>query len=112
ANFPNTFGTKILNTYTPSGATVSGVSKTAADIFPTTCGTAAASGLPCATPMIDNGVFNSTNFRNGDQYFVRIDKYFKNDRIYGSFFRTLLHNGGANPIPQFNTTSHTVQRAF
>jgi len=112
ANFPNTFGTQILNTFTPSGATVSGISKTAADIFPTTCGTAATSGLPCDTPMIDNGVFNSTNFRNGDQYFVRVDKYFKNDRIYGSFFRTLLHNGTGSVIPQFTTTSHTVQRAF
>src|SRR6267142_1717699 len=112
ANLQNTFGTKILNTYKPSGATVSGVAKTAADIFPTTCGTAATSGLPCATPMIDNGVFNSTNFRNGDQYFVRVDKYFNKDRIYGSFFRTSLHNGGPGVIPQFSTTGHTVQRAF
>jgi hypothetical protein len=34
ANYPNTFGTKILNEYTPSNATVSGVSRTAADVFP------------------------------------------------------------------------------
>ena len=33
-NFPNTFGTKILNTYTPSGATISGVAKTATRYFP------------------------------------------------------------------------------
>ena len=112
ANFPNTFGTKILNSYKPSGATISGVSKTANDIFPGTCGTAATNDLPCSTPMIDTGIFNSTSFRNGDQYFIRVDKYFKNDRIYGSFFRTLLHNGGPNVIPQFTTTSHTVQRAF
>src|SRR4029078_11306508 len=39
ANYPNTFGTKILNSYTPSNATVSGVSRTAQDIFPGTCGT-------------------------------------------------------------------------
>src|SRR5437667_4195812 len=112
ANFPSTFGTKILNTYKPSGATVSGVSKTANDIFPGTCGTAATSNLPCATPMIDTGIFNSSSFRNGDQYFIRVDKAFKNDRIYGSFFRTLLHNGGPNVIPQFTTTNHTTQRAF
>ena len=54
--------------------------------------------------MIDNGIFNSTNFRNGDQYFVRVDKYFNKDRIYGSFFRTTLHDGGPNVIPQFSTT--------
>ena len=112
ANFPSTFGTKILNTYKPSGATVSGVSKTANNIFPGTCGTAATSNLPCATPMIDTGIFNSSSFRNGDQYFIRVDKAFKNDRIYGSFFRTLLHNGGPNVIPQFTTTNHTTQRAF
>ncbi len=62
--------------------------------------------------MIDTGVFNSTNFRNGDQYFVRIDKYFKNDRIYGSFFRTTLSYGGAAVIPQFGTTNHNTQRAL
>lgn len=112
-NYPNTFGTKILNTYKPSSAViVSGVSKTALDIFPETCGTPATNGLPCATPMIDNGVFNSSNFRNGTQYFVRVDKYFKNDRIYGSFFRTLLGFGGPASVPQFATTNHTWQRAF
>jgi hypothetical protein len=111
ANFPNTFGTKILNTYVPANVSVSGVSKTANDIFPGTCGTPATSGLPCATPMLDSGIFNSTNFRNGTQYFVRVDKYFSKDRIYGSFFRTLLNYGGPNVIPQFSTTNNNWQRA-
>src|SRR6266550_4206067 len=118
ANHPNTFGTKILNTYAPSRATnngvevINGVPQTAAAIFPGTCGTAATDNLPCATQMIDTGAFNSSNFRNGEQYFGRVDKYFKNDRIYGSFFRTLLHFGGAAVTPQFSTTNHTVERAF
>jgi hypothetical protein len=112
ANFPNTFGTKILTTYNPSGATVSGVAQTAADIFPGTCGTPATSDLPCSTPMIDTGIFNSSAFRNGTQYFLRVDKYFKNDRIYGSFFRTVLAFGGPNVIPQFSTTNNTFQRAL
>ncbi len=112
-NYPNTFGTKILNTYKPSSAVaISGVTSTANDIFPTTCGTSATNNLPCATPMIDSGVFNSTNFRNGTQYFVRVDKYFSKDRIYGSFFRTLLNYGGPNVIPQFSTTNHNWQRAL
>lgn len=110
-NYPNTFGTKILTAYTPSGATVSGVAKTANDVFPGTCGTAATNGLPCSTPMIDNGVFNSSNFVNGTQYFVRVDKYFSKDRIFGSFFRTLQGDGGPNVIPQFSTTSNYWQRA-
>jgi Carboxypeptidase regulatory-like domain len=113
ANFPDTFGTKILNTYTPSTqVAVSGVSKTANDIFPGTCGTPATNDLPCSTPLIDNGIFNSTNFRNGTQYFVRIDKYFAKDRVYGSFYRTLLNYGGPNVIPQFSTTNNNWQRAL
>ena len=86
-NYPNTFGTHILNMYKPSRATVSGVSQTASGLFPSTCGTSATNNLPCDLPMIDSGIFNSSNFRDGDQYFVRIDKHFKADRIYGSIFR-------------------------
>ncbi|HET6899440.1 MAG TPA: carboxypeptidase-like regulatory domain-containing protein, partial [Vicinamibacteria bacterium] len=112
ANYPNTFGTKILNTYTPSNATVSGVTRTAQDIFPGTCGTAATNNLPCSTAMIDSGVFNSSNFRNGMQYFVRIDKAFSKDRIYASFFRTTLDFGGPAVIPQFSTTNHNTQAAI
>ncbi len=110
--YPGTFGTRILNTYLPSAATVTGVSKTAADVFPGTCGTAATNGLPCSTALIDSGVFNSSNFRDGDQYFVRIDKQFKSDRLYGSAFWTNLHYGGPAVIPQFSTTNHTTQQAF
>ena len=112
ANYPDTFGTKILSTYVPSSHyVVSGVSATAQSLFPTTCGTVATNFLPCATSMIDTGTFNSTNYLNGTQYFVRVDKYFKNDRIYGSFFRTLQNNGGPNVIPQFSTTNNYWQRA-
>ncbi len=111
-NYPNTFGTRILNTYLPSAATISGVSKTAADVFPSTCGTPATKGLPCSTAMIDTGVFNSSNFRDGDQYFVRIDKQLKADRLYGSAFWTNLNYGGPAVIPQFSTTNHTTQQAF
>ncbi|HKW35651.1 MAG TPA: TonB-dependent receptor [Candidatus Acidoferrum sp.] len=111
-NYPNTFGTKILTIYVPTNIVGTAVRKTANDIFPGTCGTAATNNLPCSTPMVDSGAFNATNFRNGTQYFVRVDKYLKNDRIYGSFFRTLLSNGGPPAIPQFATTNNTWERAF
>ena len=110
--YPNTFGTKILNTYVPTGLANTSVSQRASNIFPTTCGTAATSNLPCSTAMISSGVFNSSSFRDGDQYFLRVDKSFTNDRIYGSFFRTLLNYGGPNVIPQFSTTNHNTQYAF
>ena len=111
-NYPNTFGTQILNTYVPTGVTGTSVSRTANDIFPGTCGTAATNNLPCSLPMIDSGIFNSSSFRDGDQYFVRVDKHFANDRLYGSFFRTTLDYGGPNVIPQFSTTNHNTQYAF
>jgi hypothetical protein len=112
ANHPNTFGTRILNDYTPSNATVSGVTSTAQDIFPGTCGTPATDNLPCGTAMIDSGIFNSSNYRNGEQYFGRIDKYFEKDRIYASFFKTDLKYGGPAVIPQFSSSNHTTQKAF
>ena len=62
--------------------------------------------------MVDNGTFNSANIINGTQYFVRVDKYFKKDRIYGSFFRTLQANPTSNPIPQFSTTNNYWERAL
>jgi len=111
-NYPGTFGTKLLTTYVPTHIAGQTAIKTANDIFPGTCGTAATNGLPCSTPMIDSGTFNGTNFRNGTQYFARVDKYLKNDRIYGSFFRTLLGFGGPAAIPQFTSSNNTWERAF
>lgn len=111
-NYPNTFGTKILNTYVPTNLASTSVSRRASDVFPTTCGTPATNNLPCSTAMISSGVFNSSSFRDGDQYFVRVDKSFQRDRIYGSFFRTTLNYGGPNVIPQFSTTNHNTQYAI
>jgi Carboxypeptidase regulatory-like domain len=107
-NFPNTLGTTLLTKYAPTGATVTSVAKTAADIFPTTCGTAVTFNLPCSTPMIDNGVFNASSFRNGLQWNTRIDKYFGKDRLYGNIYRTTLNTGGPNPRPAFGTTNTYV----
>ncbi len=111
-NYPNTFGTKLLTSYKPTGAAVTGVSKTAAQVFPTTCGTAATNNLPCSLPLIDTGIFSSSSYRNGLQWNIRIDKYFKNDRIYGNFYRTTLNYGGSAVRPQFVTTNNTYQRAI
>jgi len=110
-NYPNTFGTKILNTYVPTHVAGAAVSETANSVFPGTCGTATTDYLPCSTPMIDSGTFNSANIINGTQYFVRVDKYFSKDRIYGSFFRTLQANPTADVIPQFSTTNNYWERA-
>jgi len=111
-NYPGNFGTKILNTYIPTHVAGATVTETANNIFPGTCGTAATNFLPCSTDMIDSGTFNSASIINGTQYFVRIDKYFSKDRVYGSFFRTLQANPAANVIPQFSTTNNYWERAL
>jgi hypothetical protein len=108
ANFPNALGTSLLTKYAPTGATVTSVAETAADIFPTTCGTPATFGLPCTTPMIDNGVFNASSFRNGLQWNTRIDKNFSKDRLYGNIYRTTLNTGGPAVRSAFSTTNTFV----
>ena len=110
-NYPNTLGTKLLTTYVPQHLTGVSVASTAAGIFPGTCGTAATNNLPCNLPMIDQGGFNSTQFRNGTQYFTRVDKYWKSDRVYGSFYRTLLNYGAASPMPQFSAANNNWEYA-
>jgi hypothetical protein len=104
-NFPNTLGTQLLSSYPPSAATTTGVVSTAANIFPTSCGTAAAANIPCSLPMVDSGIFNASDYLNGNMYNVRIDKYFAKDRIYGNFYRMDMHNGGPVIRPAFTTTS-------
>lgn len=108
AKFPNTLGTQLLASLPPSHATVTGVAQTAATVVPGTCGTAVTSFLPCGLPMIDNGVFNATNYRNGTQYEVRADKYFQNDRVYGNYYRTVLDTGGDAIRPGLETTNHYI----
>ena len=61
--------------------------------------------------MIDTGSFGGTSIRNGTQYFARLDKEFKNDRIYASIFRTLLLTGAPSAMPQFSALNNTWQVA-
>jgi hypothetical protein len=94
ANFPNALGTKLLAQYPASNVTGVKVAKTAANIYGSSCGTAATANIPCSLPVFDQGVFNATNTRNALQYNFRVDKYFKNDRIYGNYYNTGLDIGG------------------
>jgi hypothetical protein len=108
--YPKNIGPGIMAKYLPSNLVFTKVLTHASDLFPTTCGTGTPD-LPCNTAMEDSGVLASTNFRNGTQWFVRIDKYFAKDRIYGSFTRTTLATGGGVAIPQFATTNDNWERA-
>ena len=113
ANFPTTVGTGILNTYVPSNLTGVTVAQTVGQFFgPTACPTPASAItvgtalLPCSTNFIDSGNLSASAVRNGTQYFGRVDKYFSKDRIYGSFYRTVLTYGAPGPIPQFSAPSN------
>ena len=112
ANFPNTLGTKILTTYAATNATTTGISQTANTAFAGTCGTPATFNLPCSTPVLDSGVFNGTNYRNGTQFNVRIDKYFNKDRIYGNVYRSVLDTGGPAIRPAFAATNHFILNSW
>src|SRR5436190_20768107 len=109
-NYPNTIGTHLLSTYLPTNVTGTSVQSTASSI--PGCGTSATNNLPCNLPLVDVGSFSAPQVRNGTQYFVRADKVFKSDRIYGSFYRTLLTYGAASAIPAFSALNNNWQRAF
>ncbi len=112
ANNPGTVGTGLLSAYQPVGVTGASVSQTASQVLgATVCGTAAVENIPCSLPMIDTGSFGGTSIRNGTQYFGRLDKEFKNDRVYASIFRTLLLTGAPSAMPQFSAVNNTWQVA-
>ena len=62
--------------------------------------------IPCSTPVFDSGNFNSSSYENAKQYNIRIDKYWKNDRAYGQFFRDTIDEGGPSLRPAFATVSN------
>src|SRR5580700_3146284 len=114
ANYPTNVGTGLVTTYQPrvSGGTVT---STAQQVFGSAAGgcgtTPGQNGVPCSLNMIDTGSFGGTSIRNGTQYFARLDKEFKNDRIYASIFRTLLLTGAPSAMPQFSALNNTWQVA-
>ena len=108
-NYPNTVGTSVLNTYLP--VHVGGVQVVQTGSSITGCGTPATNNLPCSLSLLDTGNFSAAAIRNGTQYFGRIDKIFKNDTIYGSFYRTLLTYGTPSAIPAFSALNNNWQIA-
>ena len=109
---PNSPEVALMAKYQPSAATTTGVAATAQDAFGpqnlaanTGCNTPSTDNIPCATPVFDNGFFNSSSYQNAKQYNFRIDKYFSKDRIYGTLFRDTVDAGGPSVRPAFNTTN-------
>lgn len=90
-NFPNTIGTRVLTDYPADGPVRTNVLQTAAQYFgtgTTGCGTAATANISCTLPVLVQGTWNRSPFRNGLQYNLRGDQYIgSKDRIYASFIR-------------------------
>jgi hypothetical protein len=114
-NYANSVGTGLLTTYQPVGVSGVSVTSTAQNIFGSAAGgcgtTPGQNGVPCTLNMIDTGSFSGTSIRNGTQYFARLDKDFKSDRIYASIFRTLLLTGAPSAMPQFSALNNTWEVA-
>ena len=102
---PNSPEVQLLNKYQPSNLTFTSVQSTAAQLFGSACGTTATDNIPCNTPVVDNGNFNSSSYNNSNQYNVRADKYFNKDRVYGLFYRNTINSGGPSARPAFATTN-------
>jgi hypothetical protein len=114
ANYPTKVGTQLLTTYQPRvfGATVTSTAQAVFGSAAGGCGTTPGqNGVPCSLNMVDTGSFGGTSIRNGTQYFGRIDKDFRNDRIYASIFRTLLQTGAPSAMPQFSALNNTWEVA-
>lgn len=111
STYPNNLGTQLLTKYAPVVTDVSTV-ETANQVLPGTCGTAATNNIPCSLPMVAQGVFNSSSFRNGDQWNLRLDKYFKKDKLYVNFYRTTLQASSPSARPAFTSVSDYYQWAL
>ena len=100
--YPSTVGTKIVSNYpvTVSSKTVSQTAQQAG----LACGTTDTPA--CDMAVIDYGPWASTSTRNGNQWNLRVDKNFKNDRLYGNIYRTTLDTGSPTARRAFATESN------
>ncbi len=120
ATTANTVGTKIMSTYVPEHlADVTQIATAAQYFGNNSAGTPICSAdpaevddIPCTTEMLDSGNYTATSFRNGTQWFLRVDKNWAKDRIYGSVYRTTLSYGTPVAVSAFNGANNNYERAF
>ncbi len=115
ANYPNSLGTQLLTQFPVTKASFTGVSKTAASVFPvgsaTACGTASTNNLPCSTPLIDSGNSALASPRDGTQWSIRGDQDWHRDRLYISYYNTKLNNGTPSVRQGMDFTNSQVSRS-
>ncbi len=88
SNFPNSVGTQVLGTWTPSFMVPNGTVVSAQTAFGlANCGPQSSTGIPCSLSVIDEGNFAASPFYNALQYNFRLDEYFTpRDRLYLSYY--------------------------
>jgi hypothetical protein len=116
-NFPNSIGTSVLTNYPVVGLgsiSVDPNNGTALQYFGTDssnnplCGTPATYNIPCAMPVILDGTYDLSPYRNGLQYSFRGDQYVGNkDRIFGSYFNMGEDDENAAIRKNFASTNST-----
>ncbi len=114
-NFPNTVGTKLLTDVPIQGPVQTNVLSTAADVLGAgNCGMAATANIPCSLPMVVQGTWNRSPFRNGLQWSIRGDQNLRDgkDRIYGSFVRTESENADFAIRPELSGLSERKVNAY
>jgi hypothetical protein len=91
-NYPNSIGTSLLRDYPLKDVETSGVAQTARDIFGVGCGRPATNNIPCDLPIVAEGRFKPSPFRNAIQYSGRLDHNLRkdNDRLYFNFYKVDL----------------------
>jgi len=115
-NFPNTIGTSLLNSFPVDGPAQTNVLRRAQDVLGTGtngCGTAATANIPCSLPMVVQGTWSRSPFRNGLQYNFRGDQYVgTKDRFNASFSRSQSDNQILVNRSAFNNTEGRFVNAF
>jgi Cna protein B-type domain. len=112
STFPNYIGPTLLTQYPVTKAVVTGVSRTAQQVFGANCGTSAAYNIPCSMPVIDAGTYSLAPYRNGTQWSVRVDQNLKNDKIYASYYNTELQTLTASVRKGMDTNNLQTNRSF
>jgi hypothetical protein len=114
-NFGSSLGTRLLTEYPVSAPVITNPNfRNAQQVLGNDCGTAAAANIPCDLPMLVQGTWGRAPYRNGLQYNVRGDQYFRDakDRISGSFVRTESDNNNLVNRPKLENTSDRFVNGF
>jgi hypothetical protein len=108
-NAANSLGTRLLSEFPVDGPAQTNVLRNVQQLIPT-CGRPETLNIPCDMPLLVQGTWMRSPWRNGLQYNTRVDHYLTSkDRLFGNFIRSESSN--LNPVNRSaftNTSSRYV----